>query len=221
MRNEQSNSALCTVNTIMMWLICLTVMMLIVPWEVVSTDFANRVETNKIALYFALIIEVSNFITQGILTIVNAFLNKKAAKKLKERIMNSVERLDFAERALLREYVLQRKSVLCLPVNEPTVRNLIDGGVLRIVRVADEQSFRADIIISKEARPYITYKAIGLTLGKMTEEQVSQIMNSRPEYAKQKFVHSNKIFIGSNQIKNLNRDSENEQLNENNENLAA
>ncbi len=219
MRNENSMSALKIINTIMMWLFCLTVMMLVMPWEIVSTEFANHIETNKIVLYFALIIEISNFISQGVLTVTNALLNKKAHKKLQERIVSAVEGLDFAERALLREFVLQRKSVLTLPVNEPTVRNLIDDGVLRVVNSADENNYRADIIISKEARPYITYKAIGLTLGKMTEEQVTQIMNSRPEYAKQKYSHANKVFIGSNALKTSNAGMT--QIESKNEDIAA
>ncbi|SFS91268.1 Superinfection exclusion protein B [Succinivibrio dextrinosolvens] len=219
MKHENSISALKITNTIMMWLFCLTVMMLVMPWEIISTEFASHIETNKIVLYFALIIEVSNFISQGLLTIINALLSKKAQKKMQEKIVQAVEGLDFAERALLREYVLQRKSVLTLPVNEPTVRNLIDDGVLRIVNVNDSNTYRADIIIAKEARPYITYKAIGLTLGKMTEEQVTQIMNSRPEYAKQKFSHQNKIFIGANAVRNVNTPMR--EIEENNEDVAA
>jgi hypothetical protein len=219
MKHENSISALKITNTIMMWLFCLTVMMLVMPWEIISTEFASHIETNKIVLYFALIIEVSNFISQGLLTIINALLSKKAQKKMQEKIVQAVEGLDFAERALLREYVLQRKSVLTLPVNEPTVRNLIDDGVLRIVNVNDSNTYRADIIIAKEARPYITYKAIGLTLGKMTEEQVTQIMNSRPEYAKQKFSHQNKIFIGANAVRNVNTPMR--EIEDNNEDVAA
>lgn len=194
---KHENSTVRTINTVMMWLFCLTVLMIIIPWETVSTEFATRIQENKIMLYFALIIEVSNFLSQGVVTFFTAISSKKNAKKLQQRVMNAVESLDFAERALLREYVLQRKSVLNLPVNEPTVRNLVDEGVLRIVNVTDNDNYKADIIISKEARPYVTYKAIGLTLGKMTEEQVSQIMSARPTYAKERFTQPNKVIIGS------------------------
>ena len=122
---------------------------------------------------------------------------------IQEKVEKAVETLDFAERALLREYVLQRKSVLTLPVTEPTVRNLIDDGVLKIVNVVDDVTAKAQIIISKEARPYITYKAIGLTLGKMSEEQISQIMNSRPDYAREKAIQTNRVFIGSRSVNRL------------------
>lgn len=48
MNHEVSNTALKTINTVMMWLFCLTVLMLIVPWQAVSTEFADRIESNKI-----------------------------------------------------------------------------------------------------------------------------------------------------------------------------
>lgn len=203
MKYENSNSVIHTINTVMMWLFCLTVLMLVIPWQAVSAEFASHIEANKIMLYFALIIEISNFISQAIATIYNGIYNKKQSQRIHLRVTKAVEELDFAEKALLREFVLQRRSVLTLPVSEPTVRNLIDEGVLKIVNIVDELTHKAQIIISKEARPLITYKAIGLTLGKMSEEQVSQIMNSRPDYAKEKFVQSNRVFIGSRSVNQL------------------
>ena len=69
MNHEVSNTALKTINTVMMWLFCLTVLMLIVPRQAVSTEFADRIESNKIFLYFALIIEISNFISQAVFSV--------------------------------------------------------------------------------------------------------------------------------------------------------
>ena len=37
-------------------------------------------------------------------------------------------------------------------------------------------------MISLEARPLLTYKALGLSNGKMSEEQLDMIMNARPKY---------------------------------------
>ena len=135
-----TNSAMRSINTIMMWLFCLTVLMLIMPWEQVSTEFASKIDANRIYLYFALIIEVSNILAQGCLTLVQAYSKKSYNKRLEELVQTTVNHFDFAEKALLREFVLQRKSVLNLPVTEPTVRNLIDGGVLKIVHITDAEN---------------------------------------------------------------------------------
>ena len=62
--NTLNSTTFRTINTVMMWLFSLTVLMLIVPWQAVSVEFAQRIEDNKIFLYFALIVEISNFISQ-------------------------------------------------------------------------------------------------------------------------------------------------------------
>ena len=94
--------------------------------------------------------------------------------------------MDFSERAILREFVLQRKSVIKLPVTEPAVKNLLDAGVLTY---AYGQPFHEDdtqikaLMIAMSARPLITYRVLGLSRSKMSEEQIEQIMSARPRFA--------------------------------------
>jgi hypothetical protein len=96
--------------------------------------------------------------------------------------------LDFNEKAVLREFVLQRKSVINLPITEPAVKNLMDAGVLTYAygkparEKEDENQIRA-LMIALPARPLLTYKVLGLSRGKMSDEQVEQIMNARPKFA--------------------------------------
>lgn len=86
MNHEVSNTALKTINTVMMWLFCLTVLMLIVPWQAVSTEFADRIESNKIFLYFALIIEISNFISQAVFSVNTLLRRKNSVKRIQEKL---------------------------------------------------------------------------------------------------------------------------------------
>lgn len=173
-----------SLNTIMLWLFCMTLLLLILPFDMVSTDLAASIEANNKFLYLALIVEVSNFLALSFISIYKKITFKKQEKVLEDKIINSVESLDFAERALLREFVLQRKSVLSLPVYEPTVASLLDSNILTLTSSLDSFN-RADITISKKARPYITYKAIGLTRGQMSDQMLSQIMSSRPSFARE------------------------------------
>lgn len=39
------------------------------------------------------------------------------------------------------------------------------------------------MMISLEARPYITYRVLGLSRSHMSEEDVAQIMSERPRFA--------------------------------------
>lgn len=86
MNHEVSNTALKTINTVMMWLFCLTVLMLIVPWQAVSTEFADRIESNKIFLYFALIIEISNFISQAVFSVNTLYAERTASREFRKKL---------------------------------------------------------------------------------------------------------------------------------------
>lgn len=163
-------------------------MLLVLPLESISEELATQVEANKTYLYLALIVEVSNFISQAIISFIGSYLNRRNQKQETNAMKVTVDGLDFAERALLREYVLQRKSVLYLPEAEPTVRSLVESGILNVVGDPDETTNRVPMIITKKARPFISYRAIGLTRSKMNDEMLEQIMNARPEFAREKKV---------------------------------
>lgn len=177
-----------TLNIVMLWLFCVTSMLLVLPLESISEELATQVAANKTYLYLALIVEVSNFISQAIISFIGSYLNRRNQKQETNAMKVTVDGLDFAERALLREYVLQRKSVLYLPEAEPTVRSLVESGILNVVGDPDETTNRVPMIITKKARPFISYRAIGLTRSKMNDEMLEQIMNARPEFAREKKV---------------------------------
>ncbi len=171
------------INTIVVWFFCLTVLLLVIPFDNFSRELAGIIDRNRNYLYLALIIEASNFIAMLIASVYGNISDKKAEKALKENIINSVENLDFAEKALLREFVLQRRNVISLPSTETTVISLYESNILEIAGEEDANG-KIPMQISKHARPYITYKAIGLTRNKMSDEMLNQIMDARPEFAR-------------------------------------
>ena len=104
-----------------------------------------------------------------------------------------LERIDFNERAVLREFWIQRKSVILLPTREPSVKNLLNAGILEIA--TDSPSFQQHplsdkdkqtlqpMVVSLPARPLITFKVMGLNPSAMTSEQIQWIKNTRPRFA--------------------------------------
>ena len=175
-------------NIVMLWLFFVTLALLVLPLDKISLQLADQVEEHKTYLYLALIVEVSNFISQAVIGFLSSYFIRRQIKQEQEAMKAIVTGLDFAERALLREFVLQRKSVLYLPESEPTVRSLLESNVLTVVGDRDELTSRAPMIITKQARPFITYRAIGLTRSKMNDEMLEKIMSSRPEFAREKKV---------------------------------
>ena len=181
--NEAQAYPLRGVTMVMLWLFTLTVMMLVLPWQQISPDIAQRVQDNRLFLYVALMFELSNFLCHFVYNRVTRNHDRHEMENRTARLQAAIEGLDFSERAVLREFVLQRKAVLNLPLNETAVRNLVDNRVLRPIGLATNG--KTPVIISKYARPFITYKAIGLSCGKLSAEQITQIMDARPSFARE------------------------------------
>ncbi len=169
---------------VMLWLFILTAFLLFLPLGQVSAEFATRIEANRFYLYTALIVEASLFISHIVSYIYSMWFSKHFVRQSSEFLHHAVNTLDFAEKALLREFVLQRQSVLHLPVAEPTVKSLCDSGILTFIKYDEDDDQKACFAISRKARPLITYRAIGLSRSGMSEEQLSQIMQSRPGFAR-------------------------------------
>lgn len=130
-------------------------------------------------------IACSYFASQLLLIAWDHILLHWVERQKQQNLQRMIECLDFTEKAILREFVIQRKSVINLPLTEPAVKNLLDAGVLDFAYgqpLNDDLSQIKALMIALEARPLLTYKALGLSNGKMSEEQVEIIMNARPKY---------------------------------------
>ena len=180
---EEKNTGMHVLNIVMVWLCLATVALLTVPWEQFSPELAARVEQSRGFLCLALILELSNFLAQALIGMISSMRRKHAAAATEQRMSYLVSNMDFSERALVREFVLQRKSELKVPLEQPTVRSLLDSGILILVAGEDEKN-RVGVSISRQARPFITYRAIGISAGKLSDEQINQLMEERPEYAR-------------------------------------
>ena len=102
-----------------------------------------------------------------------------------------IRQLDFEEKALLREFIIQRKTVLALPLTEPAVSNLLASGILASAFETQEIKGSSRIIklsIAIEAREQLTHRVIGLPIGKLTEEEAEVLKAARPQYARNKYM---------------------------------
>ncbi|MCP4323260.1 MAG: hypothetical protein GY951_07145 [Psychromonas sp.] len=102
-----------------------------------------------------------------------------------------IRRLDFEEKAVLREFIIQRKNVLALPMRELAISNLLESGVLVPAYEAQEIKGSGRIIklsIAVGAREQLTHKVLGLPVGKLTEEEVNQLKAARPDYARSNYI---------------------------------
>ncbi len=184
MNKKEERALMNKLNSFLLWVLVGSLFLIITPFEVFNSDLASYIVKFKFVFWLTLIISSSNFISQGIIAICSYLYNRYDSKFKMKKITKMVSCLDFSERAVLREFVLQRKSVINLPLAEPTVKNLLNAGILSIAEDVVDLQGKTPLVINLDARPFITYKAVGLSRGKMSEEQIEQIMKARPKYAR-------------------------------------
>ena len=184
MNKSKERAFISRLNSILMWVLIVCVFILATPIELVSTDLATKLNSFNFVLWIMLIIAASNFISQGLVMVASLAYNALEGKYRLKKLTRMVSCLDFSERAVLREFVLQRKSVINLPIAEPTVKNLLNSGILAVAEDIIDVQGKTPLMINLEARPLITYRAVGLSRAKMSEEQIEQILSARPKYAR-------------------------------------
>ncbi len=93
--------------------------------------------------------------------------------------------LDNEERAVLREFFLQRTSSLVLPVHQPAVQRLMASHILECQEEAPSDKLHQKFGIALAARPFITSNNLRLPVHELTEEDIRYFKAARPEYIKE------------------------------------
>ena len=179
-------------NWLMVWLLLCCSIILLFPAGLMKGAVSQWATVHAAWLEVGMLIAISYFCSQGFLIAWEWACEEWQSRRQQDQLAQMIGFLDFNEKAVLREFVLQRKSVINLPITEPAVKNLMDAGVLTyaygkpVREKEDENQIRA-LMIALPARPLLTYKVLGLSRGKMSDEQVEQIMNARPKFAQKSF----------------------------------
>lgn len=179
-------------NWLMVWLLLCCSIILLFPAGLMKGAVSQWATAHAAWLGVGMLIAISYFCSQGFLIAWEWACDEWQSRRQQDQLAQMIGFLDFNEKAVLREFVLQRKSVINLPITEPAVKNLMDAGVLTYAygkptrEKEDENQIRA-LMIALPARPLLTYKVLGLSRGKMSDEQVEQIMNARPKFAQKSF----------------------------------
>lgn len=179
-------------NWLMVWLLLCCSIILLFPAGLMKGAVSQWAADHAAWLGVGMLLAISYFFSQGFLIAWEWACEEWQARRQQDQLAQMIGFLDFNEKAVLREFVLQRKSVINLPITEPAVKNLMDAGVLtyaygKPTREKDDENQIRALMIALPARPLLTYKVLGLSRGKMSDEQVEQIMNARPKFAQKGF----------------------------------
>ena len=131
------------------------------------------------------------FLASSVLLLVNVFVwgagqigLKVKARIEKNSIVNTLRNLDPSQRALLREFYIQSRHVIELPVDHPTVAGLRLNAVLVLSSVEGYRSLAGSVFpcsLSDVAKGYITPELLQLPR-QPTETEVERIRLERPNF---------------------------------------
>lgn len=155
------------------------------------TDYGKFIGITFLASLGLLIINTGGWI-------LNKFIQwRKKAKEEAERqgreveqqaaVIQSLQNLDDSEKAIMREFGIQRKNTIQLPIDHHVVAGLLKKRLITIVGTNGKASLAGvlcPVNISSYAEPYITEELLGFPKvnGKPTEEQIYEVMSKRPRF---------------------------------------
>ena len=176
----------------MAWLCLASATLLIVPASLLQTSGTAKWSQFFTPYAWILALLTGSYLITRLLTLLfTYFCAQFANRRLLASRNKMIRQLDFEEKAVLREFVIQRKNVLSLPMSEPAVSNLLKSGVLVPAFETQEIKGSARIIkvsIAIEAREQLTHKVLGLPVGKLTEQEAAILKAARPDYARSNYI---------------------------------
>lgn len=100
-------------------------------------------------------------------------------------LAKAISRLDHAEISVLREFFIQAKQTLMLPVDEPTVAGLLRKGMLHSVSAVGQRSIAGmlfPVAISSDLQDVLTSAHVGLPSGQMSPADIERVRSERPVF---------------------------------------
>lgn len=151
-----------------------------------------------IAFYGAVILIIVNTIYYFFSKIQIKFIERKKRKseekrktELEYKIIQKLNMLDPHEKAVVREFIIQAKNTIELPVDHHVVTGLINAGILKVVGQFITKNaligILASVTLSETAQLYIfnNLAIIEIPDGEPTEREKEIILNQRPDFVRQ------------------------------------
>ncbi|MCF8095425.1 MAG: superinfection exclusion B family protein [Desulfobacteraceae bacterium] len=112
----------------------------------------------------------------------------KAAKS-KKLLLQSIEEIDAAEKSVLREFFIEQKNTVEMPIDDPVVAGLIEKRILKAIRETGQYSIRGLLLpiqINPAIKNFVTPGLVGYSNNGADRKAM---MDSRPDFIKKVLIH--------------------------------
>lgn len=176
-----------TLHKLVLWLLVTSLALLMLPLRMAQSLFLQQwIEQHAASIGLVAMTCVGYLLSLGIRLGLSKMLEERQQGTMKQRIREKIGALDHGERAVLREFILQGKSSIRMPIHHHSVADLLDHGILAQAGASEEYAIEgtvAPVKIAALARRHITRKVLRLPEEQLTEQQREHLLASRPEFA--------------------------------------
>ena len=132
-------------------------------------------------------IEVSIYIWSFFIKLWNFSKRKKYKSKQKEKLLNRLTSLDYFEQSVLREFFMQGKKTIKLPIDNPTITGLLSDNILTTVGTLGKKSLVGVLFncqLSKHINSDKLYSILELPIDEPTPEEINFLQQNRPPFVR-------------------------------------
>ena len=180
------------INIATTWLLLAAALVLLLPSTALSVSGLDLWVTEYRGYISIIVISaVAYFIALLLVQTGQAILEKQTEIGTMNKIHKMVKVMNTSEQAVIREFIIQKKDIISLPLEAAAVANLVDNCIL--VPALNSQEIigtgsKIKLCINIKARPLLDHKALGFPTGKMTELQAQALKSARPAFAKEFYI---------------------------------
>jgi len=179
------------------WIALTSALFLYIPASIIPyPGYQNLKNQYGIWVLLILIGSISMLTIEAVIYLYNRIKKKSNLNRHKKRTVNRLESLNNDEKAILREFIIQNRNLIKLPINNANVLSLIKDGVIKLsVRLAE--SYYGTPLglfsITEIASEFISQELLGFPDGGPTPENIEKIHRLRPIFAVE-IEHKDRIW---------------------------
>jgi hypothetical protein len=168
-------------------LVCFVSAMLLFAPDKIQDSLHTKSAVSEHGSYVGLL-----FITSTALLGINIFiwLSKHAThaitrRRIRRNVVKAIARLDRAEAIILREFMIQQKQTIMLPIDEPVVAGLLNKRIIGQVSTVGRRSIAGmlfPVALDPDFVDGLRPDHLGLPLGEPTESDIQRIRSERPPF---------------------------------------
>ncbi|MCJ8350805.1 super-infection exclusion protein B [Moritella sp.] len=180
------------INIATTWLLLAAALVLLLPTTALSVSGLDQWVTEYRGYISIIVISaVAYFIALLLVQTGQSILEKQTEIGTMNKIHKMVKVMNTSEQAVIREFIIQKKDIISLPLEAAAVANLVDNCILVPALNSQEiigSGSKIKLCINIKARPLLDHKALGFPTGKMTELQAQALKSARPAFAKEFYI---------------------------------